>query len=641
VSDPVPRGLWLAVAAASVGLLAALWVVDYLPTHDGPHHVFLGHLENHFDDPGTPYRTYMDHGHPFTALGFHVVFSALDAVLPWRTALRVTLSIIALTWAFGHLALCVALHPRRAVIGLMGFASGVPWALYMGFFSYALSWGLGLLVLAAAIAGWPWTPIRRAALAGALAIVAVAHAFGAELTGLALLALVLARGGERPRGRLREAALLALMGLPALAICATPRSTQLVPTEWLSIGRLFTSLPRMFLPGPLWRAWPPLLLGLAGIAAAIHRRRRGAPDLPVHDGGSAGSADSTGSASKPLARGTEIALIAVALACFVGCVALPLNFSQWELFSPRVLPPAVLLGSALLPVEDWSKRAQGALAAGLGAFTLLSLGVAVHTSVLLRASADDALSGLGQPLRRDGPRLCAALDSDAPALPDAPIPYFWPLQNMGALYTVEQGGLCPYVFAGSASLHSFVFTEEGKRKFPPAPDLPYFHDPRLADPAVRAEVLNAIAQTAGPFQDVIFHGWPADGDALVERGFVADFRRGGLFLGHFVPCPVRLEVEAPAEKGSKDLVVSIEYGFGRPRLGQFRALLEADRPGEPIQLDPSIALCGPAWIRAAAVPRGGQAGTARPRYCTGADPEGKIHVIARPGAVFSCRIGGP
>src|SRR6185437_12620488 len=121
--------------------------------------------------------------------------------------------------------------PRRAVLGLLGFASGVPWLLYMGFFSFMWAVGLSLLVLAAAIASSPWTPLRRVALAGAITIVAVSHALA-----VALIALVLARPGDTSapgRGRVRELLLLGAMGLPAIAIAATPRTNITVPDEWL------------------------------------------------------------------------------------------------------------------------------------------------------------------------------------------------------------------------------------------------------------------------------------------------------------------------------------------------------------------------------------------------------------------------
>ena len=614
--EGLPRWLWIAFLAATAGLLSALWCVDYLPTHDGPLHIFAGHLENHFDDPGAVYPTYIERGHPFTAIGFHLLFSPLEGVLPWRTAFRVALSIIALIWAFGHLAVCASLDRRRAVTGLLGFASGVPWFLYMGFFSFMLSSGLGLLVLAAAIARWPWTPVRRVALAGAITIVAAAHAFGAVVTGVALLALVVARTGERPAGgaRVREVALLAVMGLPALAIAATPRSMDLVRVEWLPLHQWATGLPRMFLPGPLWRAWVPVLLGLAGVVAAAVRARQRRLAAP------------------------EVALLAVSAACFVLVVALPLNHTHWEFLSPRVLPSAILLGAALVPVEQLSTRSRRAFSGGLVAFTALSLVVAVRTSVALRARVDEAMSGLSQPIHRDGPRLCAEFDDKPPPRGEASIPYMSPVQNIGVLYTLEQGGLCPYLFAGSPSLHPFVFSEEGKAKFPKALVLDYYHEVKNLDPERRGEVLTLVARTAFAYQDVVLVGKPSDGDALIERGCVADFRRGGLFMGHCVGCPVQIEVDTPRKAGE---VVALEYGFGDERKPQWSVAAAASEAEDRLRITPPIALCGRMWLRGALVPDPARGVKGPRRFCAGADQEGKLRVEARAGAVLECNLAGP
>ena len=184
-----------------------------------------------------------------------------------------------------------------------------------------------------------------------------------------------------------------------------------------------------------------------------------------------------------------------------------------------------------------------------------------------------------------------------------------------------------------------MYSEEGKARYPKALDLGYYHDARTAEPARRSEILTMVAQTAGPFQDVILVGRPSDGDTLVERGCVADFRRGGLFMGHFVGCPVRVDVGTPEVP---DVVVSLEYGFDPARPAQLRVVLGAEKPGEPLRFTPSIALCGPAWLRVALLPPGRPAAPASGRrFCAGADPEGKLHVEARPGAVFACRLDGP
>ena len=44
-----------ALAATFMLGMATLWCVDYLPTNDGPQHIFLGHAENLYADPSTIY----------------------------------------------------------------------------------------------------------------------------------------------------------------------------------------------------------------------------------------------------------------------------------------------------------------------------------------------------------------------------------------------------------------------------------------------------------------------------------------------------------------------------------------------------------------------------------------------------------
>src|SRR3954451_8566113 len=84
--------------AASVAAVLAIWCVDYLPTHDGPQHLLLGHLENHFDDPGAGWARYLTPSTQVTAFGFLFVFAPLEQLFSWRTALRLTLSIDVLVW---------------------------------------------------------------------------------------------------------------------------------------------------------------------------------------------------------------------------------------------------------------------------------------------------------------------------------------------------------------------------------------------------------------------------------------------------------------------------------------------------------------------------------------------------------------
>lgn len=612
--------LTLALAiAGSVGVIAALWIVDYVPMHDGPQHVFLGHLENHFDDPGAGWPAWLERGRAYTALGFNLVFAFCERFVPWRAAVRLTLSATALLWGASHLALARALHPRRAALGLVGFATAISWIMYMGLVSFAIAVALGFAVLAVAAGAWPWTPRRRAVLAALLFVQAVAHVFGAELTGLVLIAMVLLAPAER--GRPREIGLLALMGLPALLIAATATNPENAPhSVWLSIAQRFTVLPRTFLPGPAWRALPPLLLALTGVIATARRARH------------------------KEAAPAEIALAGSAALFLLVAFTAPLHLAAWEFFAPRFLPFGVLLGAVLLPIERLPEARRRAAIAGLAAFTALSLGWAARTHVALRARVDEALSGLSLPIKRTGPRMVVPMDPYAGLAPgdDATagdIPYYAPLFNMGALYAVEQGGIPSYTFVTNARIHPFVFSARGRARYPELYDPADLRRPEIAaDPAARRALVTFLAAVGMPFEDVVLYGRPEDGDVLAERGYAVDFRRGGLFIGRFLGCPLTIEVRAPAPRSA---AMFVEYGFDpMPRALDRRVLPPDETPGgeSVTKLSPRIPLCGPTWLRVTLDADRSGGPSKGDRFCEGADTKGRVHVTAKRGDTIVCRI---
>jgi hypothetical protein len=625
-TEKIDRAVLAVAVAASVALLAALWRVDYLPTHDGPQHVFLGHLENHLDDHGEGWNQYLERSSAMTALGFNILFSFMERLAPWRTALRLTLSATLLLWGWGYLGLTAALHPRRAVIGLLGFASAFSWALYMGFFSYVMSLGLGFATLAAGAAGWPWTPARRAVIGALLLIQVVAHAFSAELTGVVLLGMVML--GPTPRGRLRELGLLALMGLPAMLIAARTRSVEAHPLEWLALGRHLTTLPRTFVPGPVWRAWPPILLGLAGVALAVGRARR-----------------------REASR-AELALLGAGALCLTIGFTAPMHLPTWEFFAPRFLPAGCLFAAALLPVERLDAARRRAALAGLGLITAASIGWAAHANAAMRARVDEALSGLSAPLHRRGPRLFVPMDPYAGLTEggasdgaDEDIPYYAPLFNIGGLYAVAQGGVPPYTFLNNPTTHPFLLTEEGQKKYPEVYDPTDLRDPLVAtDPARRRALMTFLAGVGASFEDLVLDGRAEDGDLLVTLGYAPDFRRGGLFMGSFKGCPVDVEVitEAP-----RPATVFVEYGFEPLSIALSRATLPAEKTAprgatESIgRVTPVAALCGPTWLRVTLDLDRSRGPSRGDRYCEGADRAGRLHVMGVRGAKVVCRMTPP
>jgi hypothetical protein len=613
--------LTLALAAAAVGVILVLFHVDYLPTLDGPYHLLAGYLENHFDDPGAAWPAWLQRGSPYTALGFHLVFSFLERLFAWRTAFQLTLVVLTLAWGFGYLNLVRALHPRRAALGLLGFATSISWTVYMGFFSFAMSIAMGFTTLALAASAWPWTPRRRALLVALLLVQAVAHAFGAALTGLVLLAIVLVSplpGGARARAR--EIALLASMGLPALLIAATASGDPSAPTVWLSLADHFRVLPATFLPGPTWRAWTPLLLGLGGVAFTIRRLRRGQ------------------------ARPAEIALAGAAVLHLALAFAAPMDLAAWKLFSPRFLPFGCLLGAALLPLERLDARRRLAVLAGLSVFTMASLSWAARAATSLRARADEALSGLSAPLHRTGPRLEVALDAFAAQADSAhqEIPFYAPLLNLGPLYAIEQGGISPFGFLTNPRIHPFVLSAQGQARYPGIFSRGYLVDPRIqTDPAVRAEQITYLAMVGAPFEDLIFQGRPEDGELLIALGYAADFRRGGLFLGHLEGCPVTARVVTPASQRAR---VFLQYSAEALAGTLQRSELPPAPPAEGAEVTREVKLspplCGPMWLRVS-LDRDGSGGPSKgDAFCEGADAAGRVHLAPRDrhGQVLVCRI---
>ena len=53
--------------------LAAIWSIDYLPTHDGPQHIYTVHAANHLAEPDNGYGRFLEAGHPISAMGFVIV----------------------------------------------------------------------------------------------------------------------------------------------------------------------------------------------------------------------------------------------------------------------------------------------------------------------------------------------------------------------------------------------------------------------------------------------------------------------------------------------------------------------------------------------------------------------------------------
>ena len=100
--------------------MATLWCVDYLPTNDGPQHIFLGHAENLYSEPNAVYGRQLIPQLQFAGRGFALWWNPLEPLLGFRDATRVVLSLF-YSWSFaGYVLLVHALGKSRRWLALLG-----------------------------------------------------------------------------------------------------------------------------------------------------------------------------------------------------------------------------------------------------------------------------------------------------------------------------------------------------------------------------------------------------------------------------------------------------------------------------------------------------------------------------------------
>ncbi len=618
-------GRWLLVAALGLSIFLIMTVawVDYLPTNDGPQHIFAAHALRHLDDASAGYGRYLERGGAVTDIGFELSVGLFGRLMPWRPAVRVTLCVFALVWAWGVMALAATLGHGRQWLGLLGFATALQWLFYMGLFSYYLSVGIGFFVLALAFAPSTWTVRTRLGLATLLLIEAVAHVVPAALLGLsvALYAFLRAPAGARLRA-LGGAVLLGTpAGLVALAVAAAVYGSDPVNTytTFPTFVERTILIGRGFVSGPSWRAWPAVGFALLGLGAAVRLRRLGADPR-------------------------ERALLIVGGTCLVVAWLSPLHVVGWEFFSVRFSPLGVTLLALLAPVH-WFVRLRATVAACLALFMFAAASVAWGWShnLDLRHANQDLLAGLDAPVRRHGPRLPLIVEPPAGEAADEwgrAVPFVRTNWHLGALYSVQQGGVPAYLFAGFGGIQDLAYrAPPGGLPMPARPARG--HEWQLwenDDPAVRVRALTHMLSFGPDYEDVIFHGRLADLALLRERGFVPDFQRGGLVIARFLGCPASIELRPPSGGLPPTLVTSGWLPAARPT---FSVVLPAD-PDSGARLVPiSNSPCGEIWIRVLYdMDRSGSQSTGD-RHCAGANVDAVVTHRVMPGqsTTIVCEAG--
>jgi hypothetical protein len=619
--------VFLAVALLlSLGLALVVAWFDYLPTNDGPQHIFAAYLQAHLDEAGKGWHRYLDHGPLVTGSGFVTLLGLLDRVLPWRPAFRIAIAALALLWAWSVVALAASLGPRRRWLGLVGFATALQWQFYMGLYSCYLATALGFLVLALAF-HFGFARLRILLLLAALfALETTAHVVPAALTGLALVlyAVLSSAGPARMRVLLRTG--LACAPAAGISLLAMLVSSDIDQFNHYStsppIGQRLALLGRAFVSGPAWRAWPVTMLAVAAAGIGIARWRRARADA------------------------RELALLLAGLVLLLLAFATPLHIVGWEFFSVRFTPDAVVFLALLAPIEllprrPWAWAAPAVLAAFAAAAIAWSF---AHHQYLYRQHAD-FLAGLDAPLHRQGPRLPIFLEpptGDAPYDWDRTVPFVTTNLHVGPLFSLVQGGVPAYLFAGGGAIHALTWRPPPDGvPMPPRPARGYewglWEPAARASPVLRERALAHMLGFAPRYEDVILWGTPADHAALRARGFVPDFARGGLMIARFAGCPTRLRLLPPPEGLPPTLVLSGWWPDSRPT---FSTTLAPRPSNEGVELPLAGNPCGAIWVRVLFdVNHDGQMSPGD-RICQGADGNAVLRLqVARDTDVVTCAAG--
>jgi hypothetical protein len=338
------------------------------------------------------------------------------------------------------------------------------------------------------------------------------------------------------------------------------------------------------------------------------------------------------------AREEEGILAVAGVVLLAVSILTPINLARWEYFSPRFLPFAMMIPFALIPVERWNaaRRMKLAAAAAAGLFVVANLAWLAWFDRDLRARCDDALAGLSAPVRRNGARLPIVLEPTAGLSStslSAAMPYMFPLRNIGALYSIEQGGIVPYLFVVDPHIHEYVM--KPGLELPRVPDRAYvspLFESASPNPLEREIILNYMASFGVTHQDVILVGKPQDADAMLARGFVEDWRRGGVLISHFVGCPsrVRLLSAGPLAHPTRlsfGWFPSMQAQWSLP-LGAHTTMIEL--PGAP---------CGTVWVRAFVDQDESGELSAGDLVCDHAAPDGIVLMPLTQGTpVVDCRL---
>ncbi|MBK9002274.1 MAG: hypothetical protein IPM35_41695 [Myxococcales bacterium] len=608
------RALW---AISLLGCLGVYWAISSVPlvlTNDGPEAVLTAHMEAHYDDPDSIFARQYSVGFGLSGRGFSVLYRLASLGFSWPASLRVSQWVVVASLAVAVIWLTKAVSGAPRFVSLLGFAIAFSWPFYMGFFAFAVSMAVGLMVLAFVVGkSGGLTRLEKAAVSTALLVQLFLHGF-AVFISLALVAMVvltraLMRRQSEPRRAWRRATLLEIAWLvattlPSVAVLLWMRAEQAQlatisasgQTEWASASEWIRILPRLAVPGSTPLGLVVFALAATGIARTALRLRR-SPRRPE-----------------------EVALFIGALALLLAALGLPLNVPGWQFFAPRFLTTGLALALSLLGLEEPARKPVR-LAAGLGVVGLVATCLANATALhrRLATACEDAISGLAHRVPRSAYQLPITFDASCGLEEDnvrREVPYSTPLLHFYALFPVTHGGTVPYGFVGPAAVHAFVPRASSPV---PVPAVERYwglsrHDPRLSDPKQRAALLTDLALFGSFYENMLFFGAAASDRALLlERGYVIDFEQGSFVNARHVPCLVEVETSVLPS----DPPIMVRGGLGDDELWTAKIVPIENRRTITASL---ATLCGDVWVRVQW--QGSDA------HCANADARGRLALTA-------------
>jgi hypothetical protein len=590
---PEPRRAWSAAGWVVAGCVAVFvvstwptWAYPLLYSNDAPQHLLQGFVHNHFDDQRLAFERVFVLNEPLTGRGYLDVFRPLEPLLGWPAAHRATLLLAEALWCSAWATLALRLHRSRWPFALLGCATGIQWAYWIGLLPFFLGlgaafWAMHLVLLRA-------SPLRYLLLAAALLIVCQIHVFAVVLAGCVLLGVALGRG-------VRDTAFTIVAGAPSVAFSwyvSSLSGHQDHKVIWDNPIDPVESLVGRFFGGGTLVGGGLLALALFAVALAWRRGDR---------------------------RSRVLSLVGVSF-LMLGYGA-PDTIRGWQSFGPRFLPLGFAVLFCAAPLESLAARARTlvatvvvAIAAGHAAWAWR-----FHVDIETRTAPVVALARqLPAQVGREWAMFVTCGDTDAIERFTTEGDHPHGLQgwlHLGQVLALDLGGRPTFSQAGDLTSHGLLApAAPAMVEATPHWDLTW---PRPDEAARRERITGTLDGISRMTPFLVFVGHAGD-EALVERAgyritaMVTDGVRTAVtatFIGCdvtvFVP-PDAAIVESGAMPWEDESLVRVPdvEGFVRFR-----------RVG-----------CGERWVRVDGRPCGGSS----------RDPVGRAPMLFTDGAVIVC-----